>query len=144
LIAAPHGIEVEIVDDLTEFGLSMRWRGLRWEQLEDRFPGEVDAYHRHPWDLPFSPESVDDMASRVVAVIRRRHLAHPRGELVIVSHQDPVQAARLALTGRPLSSFWDAKPEHAEVITLEPNTSWRELARWGPTIESGPFPPSTD
>jgi probable phosphoglycerate mutase len=144
LIAAPHGIEVDIVDDLTEFGLSMRWRGWRWEQLEERFPGESDAYHRHPWDLPFSPESLDQMAGRVEAVIRRWHLAHPGGELVIVSHQDPVQAARLALTGRPFSSFWDAKPEHAEVITLEAGTSWRELARWGPSIKSGPSPPPAD
>src|SRR3970282_2130328 len=47
-IANPHGVEIDIVEHLTEFGLSRRWRGLRWEELDDRFPGEVAAYLEHP------------------------------------------------------------------------------------------------
>lgn len=140
-IAAPHRLEVEIVDQLTEFGLSWRWRGVRWEELEDRFPGEVDAYLDHPWDLPFSPESLDEMSDRMDETIRRLMEDHPGGELVVVSHQDPVQAARLSLTAAGFSSFSSDKPAHAEVITLEPGTPWRQTARWAPPIDSGPFPP---
>jgi broad specificity phosphatase PhoE len=142
-IAAPHGIGVEIIDDLIEFGLSVRWRGRRWEELEDHFPGEVAAYLEHPWDLPFSPESLEEMADRMEAAIVNQRLAHPDGELVVVSHQDPVQAARLSLTGRSFFSFWSDKPSHAEVITLEPGHPWRETATWAPATESGPFPPPT-
>jgi broad specificity phosphatase PhoE len=140
-IANPHGVEIDIVEQLTEFGLSRRWRGLRWEELDDRFPGEVAAYLEHPWDMPFSPESLAEMAGRMEGVIRSLHLAHPDGELVVVSHQDPIQAAHLALTERPFAWFPSDKPEHAEVITLEPGTPWRETARWGPSIKSGLFPP---
>ena len=143
-IAIPHRIEVEVIDALGEFALSMRWRGVRWEELNERFPGEVAAYLDHPWDLPFSPESLDEMADRMEAAIHNRHLAVPDGELVVVSHQDPVQAARLSLTGRPFSLFVDDKPEHAEVVTLEPGTPWRETTRWAPSIKSGFFPPPAD
>lgn len=140
-IATPHLLEIEVVDQLTEFGLSRRWRGLRWEDLDDRFPGEVYAYLKHPWDLPFSPESLDEMGVRLESAIRGLENNHPNGELVVVSHQDPVHAARLSLAGRGFSSFWDDKPGHAEVITLEPGSPWQETARWTPPIESGPFPP---
>lgn len=141
LIARPHGLEIEVVEDFTEFGLSNRWRGVRWEELEDHFPGEVAAYLEHPWDLPFSPESLDEMAARMKAAIVERRVDHPDGELVVVSHQDALQAARFALTGQVFSSFRDDKPEHAEVITLEPGPLWTETARWQPNIKSGPFPP---
>ena len=141
VIAAPHGIEVEIVDDLIEFGLSVRWRGRPWEELDNHFPGEVAAYLEHPWDLPFSPESLAEMADRMEAAILNRRLAHPEGELVVVSHQDPVQSARYSLIGRSFFSFWSDKPGHAEVITLEPGNPWRETARWEPATKSGPFPP---
>jgi broad specificity phosphatase PhoE len=143
VIASLHQIEVDIVDELTEFGLSTRWRGRRWEELDDCFPGEVDAYLDHPENLPFSSESLEAMADRMEVAIRSLGKAHPGAEVVVVSHQDPIQAARLAMTGRPLSSFWEAKPEHAEVITLQPGTPWREIANWGPPIESGQFPPGT-
>lgn len=141
VIAAPHGLDIEIVDDLTEFGLSRRWRGVPWEALDDRFPGETAAYLDHPWDLPFSPESLAEMAGRMEAAVHNRRRAHPDGELVVVSHQDPIQAARFALTGRPFLSFGEDKPAHAEVITLEAGTPWRETARWQPASRSGPFPP---
>jgi broad specificity phosphatase PhoE len=140
-IAIPHRIEIDVVDDLGEFGLSMRWRGLRWEELDHLFPEEVAAYLDHPWDLPFSPESLNEMAGRMESAVRSRHLAYPEGELVVVSHQDPVQAALFSLTGRPFSSFSSDKPGHAEVITLEPGTPWRETTRWVPATDSGLFPP---
>ena len=140
-IAAPHQLEPLIVDRLTEFGLSIRWRGLRWEELPQKFPGELEAYMAHPDDLPFSPESLDEMAARMEEAMRNLRVGHPHGELVVVSHQDPIQAARLALTERGWSSFGAGKPGHAEVITLQPGTPWREVSSWSPQIDSGPFPP---
>ena len=57
--------------------------------------------------------------------------------MVFVSHQDPIQAARLVLTERPLSVFQQNKPRHAEVLELAAPTrgddgTWVELSSWAP------------
>ncbi len=132
VIAEANGV-VPIVDhDLTEWLLLGRWRGHRWEALDVAFPGEVEAYLDDPADLPFSPESLGDMARRS-ADATRRWRSTSTGPLVIVSHQDPVQAARLTLTGRPVSGLHHAKPEHASIIELSTGEpEWTEQAYWAP------------
>ncbi len=137
-IAAAGGMEVTVVDDLTEWRLLALWSGVRWEELSRRFPGELEAYLTHPWNLPASPESLQALAARMIAAIDR--LRPTTGELVLVSHQDPLQAARLTLTGRDLRAFWDGKPAHAEVISLRPDRPWLLLNRWQParTYRLGP------
>ena len=64
----------------------------------------------------------------------RGHLAITNGPLIIVSHQDPIQAARLSLTGRPLADLNRDKPQHAGVIELEARSTvpWVECAMWAP------------
>ena len=54
------------------------------------------------------------------------------GDVVIVSHQDPVQAARLSLTGRDLAGLHLDKPQHGTAITLKPGNPWTELTDWTP------------
>jgi hypothetical protein len=52
--------------------------------------------------------------------------------VAIVSHQDPVQAARLSFAGRSLAGLNQDKPGHCSVITLRPDEGWRELGMWTP------------
>lgn len=139
-IALPHHLEVESVEELTEWGLSRRWRGVRWNDLEQVFPGDLQAYFEHPWNMPFSPESLDGLAARMRVAVARLAAAHS-GEVVIVSHQDPLQAARLALAGEALTAFWDGKPVHAEVLTMQKGDGWRLVGRWKPPSSSDLFPP---
>jgi probable phosphoglycerate mutase len=132
VIAESNGVVPIVDDDLTEWLLLGRWRGHSWEALDAAFPGEVQAYLDDPADLPFSPESLGDMARRS-AEATRRWRSDLTGPLVIVSHQDPVQAARLTLTGRPVSGLHHEKPEHASIIELSPGESeWTEQAYWAP------------
>ncbi len=140
-IAAPHAVEICVSNALTEWGLSQRWRGVRWEELANRFPGELAAYFDHPWDLPFSSESLHAVVERMTTLVQdlRRTYA---GELVVVSHQDPLQAARLALTDGDLRAFWEGKPDHAEVVTLAADGGWAEVGRWKPPSSSTRFPPA--
>ncbi len=134
-----------VVEDvrLTEWGLADRWAGLPWGEIPDRFPGEIDAYHRDPFRLPFSPEPLADVARRVAAAVRDHARAHPGGDLVLVSHQDPIQAGLIMLTGRAPSEFPTDKPHHCTIISLSPGTLWREAGRWTPAPDLGgaPFPP---
>lgn len=128
IIAAALETGVEVDDDLTEWGLADRWAGVRWEDLRRAFPGELEAYLDHPDDLPFSPEPLAALAARVVAAAERA-LASSTGDVVVVSHQDPIQAARLALTGRPLSELWNGKPLHGAVVSIAGGT---ETSSWAP------------
>lgn len=141
-IAAAVGIAVTGDERLTEWGLSGRWAGVPWADLDTHFPGELAAYARTPDDLPFSPESIDAVAARMAAVVTDLGARHPGETAVIVSHQDPVQALRLALRGIALAALGDDKPVHACVITLQPaGDRWVEVASWRPPLGGAAFPP---
>ena len=135
-IAARHDLGVETVPELTEWALMGRWRGVRWPDLDAHYPGELDAYLTHPTRMGFAPESVEKLAVRLGGAISSLSGRHPGAEIVVVAHQDPLQAARLSLTGRPLELLHETKPRHCEVISLIPGRPWRESARRGPVAGS--------
>ena len=132
-IAARLGLPVKVDPELTEWRLSDVWAGLRWEEIPVVRPGELEAYLEHPDRLPFSAEPLEELAVRMRSALERVSALHPQGDVVVVSHQDPVQAARLAITGTPLSQLNIDKPEHASVATIKPGTPWREEVRWSPS-----------
>lgn len=139
-IASRHLLPIRIEEGLTEWRLSDVWQGCPWDSLPTRHPGQLERYLETPWDLPFSPESLEEAADRVAAVVRLAHKVHPEGEVAIVSHQDPVQAALLLLTGGTLATQHVDKPMHATVYTLKPDTPWELAARYDPEAQRQ-FPP---
>ncbi len=133
-IATPHGLACQPIPELTEWALLSRWRGLPWSQLDTLRPGELNTYLTTPLEMDFSPESVEDLATRVGGAISDLARNHQDEEVVIVAHQDPIQAARLLLTGQPLDLLHEAKPRHCEIVSLAPGTPWRQLARRVPDL----------
>jgi len=131
-IAARSGVPVRVDEDLTEWSLSNKWEGHPWGSLSEIFPGELEAYLEHPDQLDFVDESLGDLADRVAEVARRLDAAHPHGDVVIVSHQDPIQAGRLQLVGSPLSDLHKDKPENGAIVTLRPGSTWKEETMWQP------------
>lgn len=141
IIAARLTVPVRVEPDLVEWRLADGWAGICWEDLPEQRPGELEAYLATPWDLPFSPESLEALAERVADAVVSLHHRHPEGDVVVVSHQDPVQAARIRLTGGDLRRLGVDKPAHGSVVTLRPGSPWREEIRWEPAEQEG-FPPS--
>ena len=131
-IAARSGVPVRVDDDLREWSLAERWQGHAWESLSEDFPGELNQYLEHPHELDFVDETLARVADRTSAVARKLDRAHPHGDIVIVSHQDPIQAARLRLTGADLAGLHDDKPSDATVVTLRPGVTWVEETVWKP------------
>lgn len=131
-IAHRVGQPVRVETDLTEWALMDRWSGVVWEDLPERFPGELEAFLETPTDLPFSPESLTEMADRIAGVVRHLDETHPHGDLVIVTHQAPIRAGILKLTGTELGSFWDDKPVHTSVTTLRSGLPWQVETVWAP------------
>lgn len=140
VISEATGAGVESRDDLVEWHLGRRWAGVTWEDIPARFPGELEAYLEAPTELDFSPESLQELAERIAGAVQEVAAVRGAGDsVVIVSHQDPIQAGRLALLEQPLSTLQANKPGHCDVITLEPGSPWRELAHWQPQVP-GPQP----
>ena len=131
-IASRSGVPVRVDPDLTEWTAIERWTGTAWSDIPDRFPGELEAYLEHPWSLDFTSERLEDLADRMGTVARRLDSEHPHGDVVIVSHQDPIQAARLRLVGESLQGLHDDKPGHGAVVTLRPGNTWVEETMWSP------------
>lgn len=131
-IAARSTVPVRVHPDLTHWELSERWKGHPWGSIPSRFPGEMEAYLDHPTRLDFIDEQITDVAERVSSVARHLEQEHPHGDIIIVSHQDAIQAARLHLTGTGLESLHENRPTDGAVITLRPGQAWREETSWDP------------
>ncbi len=144
IIGRRLGLTPVLDQRLTEWRLGMRWAGVCWEDLPAAFPGELEAYLDHPADLPFSPESIEAAAGRVAALVEELGRAHPGRRAILISHQDPIQAARLLLTGERLKNLHRDKPAHGSVLTLSPGSPWQPAAAWNPPGPAAPFPPVPD
>jgi broad specificity phosphatase PhoE len=131
-IAARTGVPVKVDADLTEWRIASRWKGHTWRDLPQLFPGELEAYLEHPESLPFEGETLEELGERMAATARRLDGEHPHGDVVIVSHQDPIQAGRLRLVGAPLGDLHQDKPGHGAVVTMRPGTAWRLETVWEP------------
>jgi broad specificity phosphatase PhoE len=132
LIAAATGADVLTDAGLTEWLLAVRWRGATWKQLPSVFPGELEAYLARPDDLPFSPESLEQLGDRLVAAITR-WTDDGEGAVAFVSHEDPLHAAYLRLTGATPDLYHRDKPKHCSVTTLESDGSrWITARQWAP------------
>jgi broad specificity phosphatase PhoE len=131
-IAGRSGVPVRVHPDLTDWSLMDRWKGHPWGSIASLFPGELEAYLGNPASLDFIEEPLSALAERVATVARALDAEHPHGDVVVVSHQDAIQAGRLHLTGAGLSSLHEGRPGHGAVITLRPGPSWKEETTWEP------------
>jgi broad specificity phosphatase PhoE len=131
-IAARTGVPVKVDPDLTEWEVVGRWKGHTWRDIPQTFPGELEAYLEHPELLSFPGETLDELAERMASTARRLDAEHPHGDVVIVSHQDPIQAGKLRLIGSPLGEIHQDKPGHGSVVTLRPGPVWRVETVWEP------------
>lgn len=136
-IAARSAVPVRVDADLTDWSITDRWRGHAWSSVQGAFPGELEAYLTEPEAITFTEESLDQVADRIATVARRLDVDHPHGDVVIVSHQDPIQAGRLRLIGSSLGNIHDDVPGHGTVVTLRPGTTWREETTWSPGESPG-------
>ncbi|MBW2470973.1 MAG: histidine phosphatase family protein, partial [Deltaproteobacteria bacterium] len=108
-IARRHGLVAETKPSLTETRQYPGWTGRRWEELDTAFPGQVERYLADASSLDDVHERLDEVADRVHTVIEATRAAG-HDTIVVVGHQDPTQAARLAMTGRPLSALRVSPP----------------------------------
>jgi broad specificity phosphatase PhoE len=131
-IARHHAADPVIDDRLTESGQFPHWTGHSWEAIPELFPQELAAYLADASSVGHS-EQLSEVAARYRSVVEEA-VARGHTGIVIVGHQDPVQATRLFLTGRPLGELRLDPPAHGEVVNLSRSDArdWVEKSRWSP------------
>lgn len=136
-VASHHDLDITADERLTESGQFPHWTGHTWGDIPQLFPGELESYLDNA-DAAGAHESLVEVGARVVSVIDE--LAD-RGALciAIVSHQDPIQAARITLLGQDLAQLRVNPPGHADVVSMIRNhqLAWRETQRWSPSVSTG-------
>ncbi len=131
-IARITGSDVVADPRLTEWAVTVRWRGAAWADLPTVYPGELEAYLDDPRTIEFSPESINELADRFAEAVTEWS-ARTNGDIAFVSHEDPIHAAYLRLVDLSPVRFHENKPGHCTVLTLQPGESaWHTAARWDP------------
>jgi broad specificity phosphatase PhoE len=131
-VARPHELRPDLDRRLTESGQFPHWTGSRWESVPVLFPGELESYLENAARAG-GRELISDITARYRAVINDA-VADGHGGIVVVGHQDPVQATRLQLVDRDPGELRLDPPNHGEVITLVRSADgrWLEKSRWSP------------
>ena len=131
-IAARSSVPVRVDPDLSDWQIVERWKGHRWADVSGAFPGELEAYLNQPASVAFGNETLDALSERVAEVARRLESEHPHGDVVIVSHQDAIQAGRLRLLGEPMPDLHRDQVGHGAVVSMRPGATWTVEAIWEP------------
>jgi probable phosphoglycerate mutase len=97
IVAASKGLPVIVDADLRERDVG-EWSGMTLPEIEDRFPEELRAFREHGTSIG---ESRDALTRRVVAAARRIAAAHPRGQVLVVTHGGALRMLRHAAGGDP-------------------------------------------
>jgi broad specificity phosphatase PhoE len=127
-------ISVTVDPRLTEFRMYPEWTGRTWDEVRRLFPDEVRGYLADATTMPGASESVTEMLGRMRASVADA-VDDGFRSIVVVGHQDPIQALRLGLVGRPLSDLRKDPPGHASATTIESDdgVAFREVSIWNPT-----------
>ena len=95
---------------LRESGLGHFSEGLTHEDLSKKYPKVFRAYYREPAKVKAGGENLSAMAKRVLTAISKAVKKYPGKNLVFVSHQDPVLAALMKLSGKNFNELHQFKP----------------------------------
>ena len=124
-IAEPHGIEVQIVEDLGEVRYG-DWTGKKYRQLRrTRLWKVVQGY---PSGARFpNGESIREVQARVVGALEKLAERHPQDKVAIVAHADVLKLALAHYIGMPLDLY--------QRLTIAPaSLSMIWLGRMGPRV----------
>ncbi len=118
-VGACTGLEPVAVDDLREVNVGA-WTGLSRAEVELQFPEEFRRWldGGEGWA---DGETYEEMSSRVVSAVLRIADAHPRDEVLVVSHGGPIRALQAAAAGLDVHAY-------RRLHRVEPNAHLSRLA----------------
>jgi broad specificity phosphatase PhoE len=107
IIAAPHGLELDMRDGLREIGHG-HWEGLTRREVEARFADEYSAWEADPFTFaPEGGESGLSVLARALPVVREVVVTHPNQTVVVVSHKATIRLLLASLLGFDMRGYRD-------------------------------------
>jgi probable phosphoglycerate mutase len=117
IVAAPHGLEVQVRERLIETDIG-EWTGKLIDEVKD---GDTwKAIQARPSGVRIGGgETIDEVQTRVAAELEAiRQVASPDGVVAVVSHGDPIKAAICYYLGLGLDYFQRLHISTASVTVL--------------------------
>lgn len=107
ILARPHGLAPIREDGLREIGHG-RWEGLTRREVEERFPGEYEAWEADPFTFaPAGGETGLAVLARALPAIRRIVISHEGSTVLIVSHKATLRLVLASLLGMDARGYRD-------------------------------------
>lgn len=107
ILAGPHRLELVRRDGLREISHG-HWEGLTRQEVEERFPGEYEAWEADPFTYaPDGGESGLAVLARALPVIREIVTRHADQEVLVVSHKATLRLLISSLLGFDARGYRD-------------------------------------
>jgi broad specificity phosphatase PhoE len=108
-VAAPHGLAVNIVQNLNDIDCGT-WQGLTVTEVKEKYPELYQDWQDTPEQVRLpGGESLEDVRRRVVPFAQDAVMRCGEGRIVLVSHRVVHKVLICALLGLGNGSFWSFK-----------------------------------
>ena len=119
ILAAPHGLEVQLRDGLREISHG-HWEQMTRHEVEAKYPEEAAEWEKDPYTFaPPGGESGLAVTARALPVLIEIVRAHPDKDILIVSHKATIRLLLSSLLGfdpRRYRDNLDQKPAALNVV----------------------------
>jgi probable phosphoglycerate mutase len=107
ILSVPHSVTPTREPALKEISHG-RWEGLTRQEVEERFPGEYEAWEADPFTFaPEGGESGVAVLARALPVIRRIVVVHTGQTVLVVSHKATLRILISSLLGFDARGYRD-------------------------------------
>ena len=128
MIAAPHGLEVNVIAELAELDFG-DWDGLTYQEIAEIAPQRFNRWLADPAQArPPNGETLLEMSQRVMEAINGIIAAHPGETVVVVTHGGPARIIVCHALGISLSEQWRIRQDLAAVSWLDFDERWATLS----------------
>ena len=132
VLAAPHGVPVELDDALDEVWLGERWQGRTFVEIAT--DPDAARWHGDPLYRSDVIECAADVQARVVPVLGRVRALPAKSLTVAVSHGDPLRLLIAHVLGMALGDYrrFAVPPGSLSVLEVEPEGARLLALAWRP------------
>jgi alpha-ribazole phosphatase len=128
IVAEPHGLTVETVDDLAEIDFG-RLDGLTYEEIEERHPEVFRLWMARPTEVRFpGGESFRDLSLRVGSAFERLLSRHRNESIAVVAHAGVIRVILCQALSMPEKEIFRLAQRYGAINRI----TWFEH---GPVVE---------